>query len=148
MQERFHNFTVLIAKISRSIRKIKTEEMDEFELKSPHVSCLYYLYKSGPLTAKEICDICQEDKASVSRSIEYLEHNDYISCNSNLQKRYKSPLCLTEKGKKVSKKIAEKIDSILDVSSVGLSNEELEILYKSLALISDNLEKICEKYGG
>ena len=148
MQERFQNFTVLIAKISRSIRKIKTEEMDEFNLKSPHVSCLYYLYKSGPLTAKEICDICQEDKASISRSIEYLEKNDCIECKSNLQKRYKSPLNLTKKGQIISERIGQKIDSILDLASVGLSDEERTILYKSLALISDNLEKICEKYGG
>ena len=46
MIERFETFTVLITKISRSIRKIKTEEMAKFNLKSPHVSCLYYLFKS------------------------------------------------------------------------------------------------------
>ena len=148
MQERFQNFTVLIAKISRNIRRIKTEEMDEFNLKSPHVSCLYYLYKSGSLTAKELCDICQEDKASISRSIEYLEENGYIECSSNLQKRYKSPLSLTAKGEDIAKKISNKIDSILELASIGLTDEERPILYKSLTLISDNLEKICEKYGG
>ena len=40
----------------RNIRKIKTEEMDKYSLKSPHVSCLYYIYKSGSLTAKELSD--------------------------------------------------------------------------------------------
>ena len=43
MEERYKSFTVLISGISRSIRRIKTEEMAEFNLKSPHVSCLYYL---------------------------------------------------------------------------------------------------------
>ena len=33
MQQRFETFTVLIAKISRSIRRIKAEEMSEFHLK-------------------------------------------------------------------------------------------------------------------
>ena len=148
MQERFENFTVLIAKISRSIRKIKTEEMDEFNLKSPHVSCLYYLYKSSTLTAKELCDVCQEDKASVSRSIEYLEKNGYVECNSNLQKRYKSPLTLTNSGYKIAEKIGQKIDSILELASVGLKEHDRQVMYKSLALISNNLEKICETYGG
>ena len=50
MQQRFETFTVLIAKISRSIRRIKAEEMSEFHLKGPHVSCLYYLTQLGPLT--------------------------------------------------------------------------------------------------
>ena len=148
MQERFKTFTVLISKISRSIRRIKTEEMDEYNLKSPHVSCLYYLYKMGSLTSKELSDICQEDKASVSRSIEYLETNGYIVCDSNLKKRYRSPLTLTEQGKKIGESIVNKIDKILDLASAGLSEEKRTILYESLTLISDNLENYCKDYKG
>ena len=55
MQDRFKTFTVLIDKLKRCVRKIKNEEVAEYGLKSPHVSCLYYLYISKePLTAKEI----------------------------------------------------------------------------------------------
>ena len=43
MQDRFEAFTVLIAKISRSIRRIKADEMAEYDLKATHVNCLYYL---------------------------------------------------------------------------------------------------------
>lgn len=148
MQERFQNFTVLISKINRCIKKIKTEEMDEFNLKSPHVSCIYYLYQTSSLTAKELCDICQEDKAALSRSIEYLEENEFIVCDSNLKKRYKSPLTLTEKGKKIGEKIDEKIDKILALASSGLSEEKRKVMYESLNLICDNLENFCKKYEG
>lgn len=148
MEERFGTFTVLISKISRSIRKIKTEEMDEFKLKSPHVSCLYYLYKLGSLTAKELGDICAEDKAALSRSIEFLEKNGYIECDSNLKKRYRSPLMLTVKGKLIAERIGEKIDRILDLASAGLSENDRIILYKSLSLISENLENLCVGYKG
>ena len=41
MEERFETFTVLITRISRSIKRIKADEMADFELKGPHVSCLY-----------------------------------------------------------------------------------------------------------
>ena len=104
MKERFKTFTVLIAKISRGIRKIKTEEMAEFNLKSPHVSCLYYLFKSKTLTAKELCDVCDEDKAAVSRSIDFLESNNYITCKTNAKKsQYESPIILRHKDKKRGK---------------------------------------------
>ena len=146
MQERFKTFTVLISKISRSIRKIKTEEMEEFNLESPHVSCLYYIYKQKSLTATELCDICAEDKAAVSRSIEYLESNNYIVCNSKLKKRYNSAFSLTEKGKSISKIIADKVDEILNLASVGLTEEKRQILYECLFLISNNLENLCKKY--
>ena len=95
MKERFETFTTQIAKISRAIRRIKTEEMKDFNLKSPHVSCLYYLFKNESLTAKQLCDICDEDKAAISRSIEYLEKNNYLICDSKTEKRYKSPIMLT-----------------------------------------------------
>ena len=147
MEERFQTFTVLIAKLNRCIRKIKTEEMAEFNLKSPHVSCLYYLYKSEALTAKELCDICEEDKANISRSIEFLENGGYIVARPKTGKRYKSPLVLTEKGKEAGAHIARKIDSILDSVSGGLSDEDRKNMYASLSVICDNLQKICDAYG-
>ena len=77
--ERFETFTVLIAKISRNIRKIKNNEMAEYDLRSPHISCLYYLYSSEGLTATELCERCEEDKATISRSLDYLEKNGSVA---------------------------------------------------------------------
>ena len=148
MEKRFEMFTLLIAKSSRAIRKIKTEEMVEFNLKSPHISVLYYLYKSeNGLTAKEICDVCEEDKALVSRSIEYLEKEGFIFCESKSGKRYKSPITLTEKGVCAAKVLEKKISKILDQASVGLSDENRKIFYESLNLICNNLQNVCDSYG-
>ena len=146
MQERFETFTVLIAKIHRSIYKIKTEEMAAFDLKSSHVSCLYYLYKAEALTAKELCDVCGEDKANVSRAVKYLEENGYLLCESSAAKRYQSALRLTEKGAKVGRHIADKIDRILAAASAGLTEEDRVVMYQSLALIDKNLQAVCENY--
>ena len=145
MENRFKMFTVLISKVNRCIKKIKAEEMAEFNLKSTHVSCLYYLYEEDSLTAKELCDICDEDKAAISRSIDYLESNGYLKCDSKNVKRYRSPLELTEKGKLVAQKLSEKINRILDEASFGLSNENRAVFYNSLNLITNNLEKISNK---
>ena len=145
MISRFERFTVLITKVSRSIYKIKKEEMAEYNLKSSHVSCLYYLYKENILTAKRLCDLCGEDKANISRSIKYLENEGYIYCQSMEQKRYQN-LSLTEKGKTVGDDIAEKIDRVLVEASAGLTKENRDILYQSLSLVSENLERFCLKY--
>lgn len=147
MEDRFNTFTVLIANITRNIRKIKTEEMTSYSLKSPHVSCLYYLYKEKNLTSKQLCDICDEDKAAISRSLEYLEKEEYIVCQSNMKKRYNSPFTLTIKGEKIGKIISDKIDQVLFKASEGLSEEERDTFYKCLNLINKNLQKIYEKYG-
>ena len=147
MQERFQTFTVLIARLNRCIRKIKTEEMAEFDLKSSHVSCLYYLYKMVSLTARELCDLCREDKANISRAIKYLENNGYLVCTSKCIKRYQSPLRLTELGKQVGERISAKIDHILEQASAGLTEEQRVAMYRALDLISGNLQSLCASYG-
>ena len=58
MNNRFETFTVLITSINRLIRRIKTETMAQYDLKSPHVSCLYYLYMHPGMTAAELCEVC------------------------------------------------------------------------------------------
>ena len=147
MEARFEMFTGLVAKANRYIHKIKSEEMAEYNLKSSHVSCLYYLYNVPTLTAKELCDLCGEDKANISRTLKFLETEGYIFCQTKAQKRYQSPLSLTEKGELIGKGLAEKIDRILINASEGLTEENRKIFYQSLALICNNLEKICEHYG-
>ena len=144
MQDRFETFTVLINRISRNIRKIKHQEMAEYDLRSAHISCLYYLYTANELTATELCERCEEDKATISRALEHLEANGYITCESKSAKRYKSPLRLTETGREVGKKIADKIESVLNVISVSMTQEERVAFYRSLSIISDSLEAVCK----
>ena len=109
------------------------------------VSCIYYLYMQGQLTAKELCDVCEEDKANISRALDFLEKQGYI-CRESAQKRYRSPLCLTEKGKAVGRRLADKIDKMLAAASEGLDEQSREIMYRSLEIISRNLQCICDEY--
>lgn len=144
MENRFETFTVMINRISRNIRKIKNQEMAEYNLRSAHVSCLYYLYSVNGATATDLCERCEEDKATISRALDYLETNGYIICESKSAKRYKSPLFLTEKGNEVGKKISDKINSVLDAISGGLTEEERVAFYRSLSIISDSLEAVSK----
>lgn len=146
MKDRFEAFTVLIAGISRSIRRIKTEEMAEFDLKSPHVSCLYYLYKEEALTLKALGDICDEDKASLSRSIDYLEKRGYVTLSNKRGMRYKAEISLSDAGREVAERVAEKIDGFLRDVGASLGDEGREALYSGLRIVNRDLEKICEKY--
>lgn len=146
MEERFEHFTLLITQIGRYIRRIKSEAMAEFDLKSTHLSCIYYLYKKGSLTATELCEMCDEDKASISRSMVYLEKNGYIVCDTKAKKRYKSQVELTDKGKKVGSMIAVKVEEMLNAASQGMSDDERTVMYRTLTIISNNLRDICENH--
>ena len=145
MEQRFETFTVLITKINRNIRKIKNREMAEYNLKGPHISCLYFIYLSGGLTATELCERCEEDKATVSRSLDFLEKNGYVFCRDQTKKRYKSLIELTSKGLEAAGKIAAKINSILETVSGQMSEGDRVIFYRFLTAVSDNIEKIAKE---
>ena len=147
MQGRFETFTVLINRISRNIRKIKNQEMAEYNLRSAHVSCLYYLYMHEGATATDLCERCEEDKATISRALDYLETNGFLICQSKNAKRYKSPLILTDKGNEAGEKIADKIRAVLDSISGGLTEDERVAFYRSLSIISESLEGVSKNGG-
>ena len=144
MEERFETFTVLINRITRNIRKIKNNEMAEYNLRNSHISCLYYLYVCDGLTATELCERCEEDKATISRAVEYLEEEGYLTCEARNTKRYKSPIVLTEKGALVGRKIADKIRNVLEKLEESLPEKERVSFYKSLLVISDSLDEIAK----
>ena len=144
MKERFETFTVLINRISRNIRKIKNQSMAEYNLRSAHVSCLYFLYITNGITATELCEKCEEDKATISRAIDYLERNEYLTCQSKSAKRYKSPLVLTEKGLLVGKNIADKVNGVLNEIGADLTETERDEFYRSLTVISESLDAVAK----
>ena len=146
MENRFEAFMGLMTGIGRSIRRIKSMEMADFHLKGTHALCLYYLYKEGALTATELCEKCEEDKANVSRIIEYLKRQGYLLSVSDVGKRYRAPLSLTEKGMQAGGALVEKIDRVLALSDEGITPEDRKTMYETLAKVNENLQKLCDQY--
>lgn len=145
MNERFETFTILINRISRNIKKIKNNEMAKYNLKSSHISCLYYLYSLHSMTASELCEYCEEDKAIISRAVDYLENNGYLTCQSKSAKRYKCPLVLTDKGIEIGRHISDKISEVLSEINDAMTEEERIEFYRKLSAISSSLDKIASK---
>ena len=143
-EDRYTVLTILFSKIIRSMRRIKAEAMERFDLKGSHISCIYNLSKSPKgLTNKELCEVCNEDKAAISRSLSYLEENKYVTYNKT-DKIYKTPITLTKKGKEIGNYLTNKINSIFVEASVDIAKEDLEAFYRGLLNISENLDKITK----
>ena len=145
IEDRYTVLTILFSKITRAMRKIKAEAMKEYNLKGSHVSCIFYLSKNPKgLTNKELCDICNEDKAAISRALAYLEENKFVTYNKS-DKIYKTPITLTRKGKEIGDYLKEKIHSILFEASSEINKEDLEAFYRGLLNISENLDKLMKE---
>ena len=138
----FENYTLASAQISKSIKKITSIEMTEFDLKNIHVSCIYYLYKRNKLTSKELIYLCNEDKAAISRGLDQLKKKGYVKSEvASKIRRYKKNFLLTDEGITIGEKIASKVDKIIKVAKYGVKDEELDSFYRILSIIANNLQR-------
>lgn len=143
MIQRFDAFVSGITSCYKFIQRIKSMEMTEFGLKGTHVMCLYYLrqYPTG-LTASQLCGLCAEDKAAISRTVAELKNRGYITTLS--QKAYRAMLTLTTAGQEVARRFDRLIESWVRVGGDGLSDEERSDFYKTLSTITENLRSRIE----
>ena len=138
MIQRFDAFVSGITSCYKYIQRIKSMEMTEFGLKGTHVMCLYYLRQNpAGLTASQLCGLCAEDKAAISRTVSELKSRGYITTLS--QKAYRAMLTLTAAGQEVARKFDKLIESWGTAGGDGLTEEERSDFYKSLSSIAENL---------
>lgn len=146
--ERFESFTTSVAKAYKCIQKIKLAETKRMGLKPSHVMCMYYLGKNPEgLTATELCKLCIEDKAAVSRTIVELTKKEFVKYSETYPSRkYRTRIILTEEGKEINNHINEAIARAVTNASKSLDEEERKNFYRVFFYITDNLEMICDSY--
>lgn len=147
MQERFQRFTNLITSISRSIYRMKTEAMAKYDLKSSHLSCMYYLTAGKARTAAQLAKLSEEDKANVSRTLGELEKRGLITREIGSQGRPKRTITLTVEGAKIGEFLREHIENIFQIVSEDIDEAERDAMYRSLTRIDKRLRMLSEADG-
>ena len=143
MLSRFEQFAFIISGIQREVQKIEREEMIKHGYRGAFALYLAVLshYDEG-LTATEICEICDKDKAAVSRIIAEMEEKGLIEREKSEEKVYRTKIFLTEKGKEIADFVGKRAASVISkVSDSIIKEEEREHLYKMLAGIYKNLRE-------
>lgn len=144
MIQRFQDFLNGITVCYKFIQRIKNAEMTEFGLKGTHVACIFYLnHNPEGLTSSQLCSLCAEDKASISRTVAYLRRRGFIEPGG--PKSYRTPLRLTPEGREIALRMEPVIEEWVSIGGVGLSDEQRASFYDTLALIADNLRTELEK---
>ena len=144
MIERFSQFCTSIASIQRSILKIERIEMAKYGLKGPHANCLVAMarYPEG-ITAARLCDICDKDKAAISRTVSELEDAGMVLRQDPEGKRYRSVLRLSEKGKEIANRVNDMVLLAVAKASEGYDKEKQQVFARVLNLVAGNLQDIC-----
>jgi DNA-binding MarR family transcriptional regulator len=97
------------------------------------------------ITIGELSEVCDKDKAAVSRIISNMEKKGLVTRKAHNNTMYRAPLHLTEQGQKAADFITERAKIAVQKAGEGLSELERQKFYYALGLISSNLETIYEE---
>ena len=141
MIDRFEQFYGAVSGIYHSIQKIERTEMAKYGLKGPHVQCLLAMVRNPEgITAARLCEICEKDKAAISRTIGELESAGMVICEDTPGKRYRSKLILTEKGSEIAVNVKNLVHLAVSRASEGYGLEDRQVFINVLSVIAGNLQ--------
>ena len=144
MESRYELLSGAISGIYHDIQKIQRVEMAKYDLKGPYAQCLLALKKHPDgITAARLCEICEKDKAAVSRILAELEDSGMVNREHRNGSRYRASLTLTEQGMAAADAVVEKARLAVEVAGIGFDEKEREVFYRVLAIIAGNLHKLC-----
>lgn len=99
---------------------------------------LIVLEKDESLSQNEVAELVFKDNASITRMIELMVKNDYLTREMHKDDRRKFQLSITKKGQAMLKKITPAIAKNRETALKGLSDKQLKDLYTSLLTITEN----------
>jgi len=145
MISRFEQFSFAIAGIYRSIQKIEREEMDRYGLKGAYAQYLVTLsrFPEG-LAAARLCEICDVDKAAVSRAVSEMERHGLIQ-RADKARAYRTRLCLTDAGREAADFVSRRAQAAVAAAGQDLTEENRQAMYAALEAISARLQVISRE---
>ena len=145
MISRYEILSSSVSSMYHDIQKIERVEMAKFGLKGPHAQCMLAMRRNpGGVTAAQLCEICEKDKAAISRTVTELEQAGMVRREEKNGSRYRALLSLTEQGSAAAENVSRRAQVAIEQAGIGLDDEQRQVFYKVLALIADNLHAICK----
>ena len=146
MLDRYELLSSAISSMYHDIQKIERIEMAKYGLKGPHAQCLLAMKRhSAGITAARLCEVCEKDKAAVSRILAELEEAGMVSRENRNGSRYRAALTLTEQGMAAADAVVEKARLAVELAGTGFDEKEREVFYRVLSIIAGNLHKLCRE---
>ena len=146
MRDRFEQFTSAISSIHRFVQKIERDEMEKYGLKGASAQYLLAMerYPDG-VTAATLCDVCDRDKAAVSRILAEMESKGLIYRIDNGENQYRALLALTPAGQEAADYVSRRAIIAVELAGQGLTDEDRKVMYTSLERIAANIQTMSRE---
>lgn len=134
----------LIGRVKENANKFIENELSKNGIKDLAVSngsILFILFKNnGKTTIKEIVEILDKTKSTVSDKVSSLEKAGYVTKKQDTKDKREVHVELTEKGYATKEIFADVSLKLLSQLYTGVSDEEKKILVELVTKVGDNLK--------
>lgn len=146
MLDRFERFSFAISEISRCWRKLASEELAKYGLKSPHATYLTTLYRYPEgISVPKLCEISGKDKSDASRMIAILEEKGLATKKVVDGSLYRGLWVLTDLGKNAAEQVSLRASKAVELAGKDLTDETRDIFYLALESITANLTTLSKE---
>jgi len=104
-------------------------------------SVLAILWKEDGCSQQTIADATNRDKPSITRLIDNLVKEGFVSREHHKTDRRTNLIYLTDKGKDIKQSVMEVVNETIDQSTEGLNQEQILIIRDAFQLIYNNIKK-------
>ena len=144
MLSRFEQFSGMISGIYRYIQKLERDEMEKQGYKGSFAQYLVTIhhYEDG-ITSAQLCEICDKDKAAVSRVVNEMETMGLVT-RAN-EGRYRAKIRLTEKGQEAAQFVSSRARVAVNTVGSVLTDAERRSLYEILERVSGRIQVLTRE---
>ncbi len=103
-------------------------------------SVLAVLWKTDGCSQQLIADTTSRDKPSITRLVDNLVKEGYVTREQHESDRRTNLIYLTQKGKEVEVPVMEVVDETIGKATRGLSEMQIEVIRDAFQLIYDNIK--------
>lgn len=143
---RFEQFSYVISGINRHIQKIERDEMIKYGYKGAFAQYLVALrrYPEG-ITSAKLCEICDKDKAAISRVLTEMQEKGLILREIQSDHRYNALIKLTAEGLKAAAYVDERAQAAIEAVGNEMTDENRAAFYATLDFIAAKLQTISKE---
>ena len=142
---RYQQFSYIVSVINRQIQKIERDEMEKYGYKGAFAQYLMAMRRNPDgVTSAQLSEMCDKDKAAVSRVITQMIEKGLVVRKSANEKLYRAKLSLTQKGTEIADYIANQGAAAVVAVNNAFSQEELKAFYSNLDYIAERLHTISK----
>jgi DNA-binding MarR family transcriptional regulator len=141
----FELFSNAVSNLIKSMQFLKSRKMAQYGLKGTTCLCLCQIYESEwGLTAGELSERGEIDKAQVSRCMAELTQKGFVYRENAEGRCYKQRYCLTPAGRRAAEDIVTAIARVQEAVRKDITDEEIEIFYGVLDTLCKNFTALLQ----